>query len=270
MTPDPGLARWLLTHRDAIDASLAARLGPAAPRASGPEAETLRRFRTFASTALMRGEVHPPALDGLHPEERRVMSLLGAWKEAARELAGETGPALESALDPLLAEFRLALRTSRGGSRPRSKRSTPRRAVTGAIDRVADGYLAIEVGGATIVDANPAAGALLGVDRDSLFGLDVLGFIPKQDHADWWSHLDTVAESHQSLAFETCLRDVGGRVIPVSASARASTARGRTLALVMLRPGHATAPSPAPRGRVETPESPEPRTGAPPQSPEPT
>ncbi|MCS5636786.1 MAG: PAS domain-containing protein [Myxococcota bacterium] len=237
MTPDPGLARWLLAHRDAIDTSLATRLGAAAPRASGPEAETLRRFRTFASTALMRGQVHPPALDGLRPEERRVMSLLGAWKETASELAGEAGPDLELALDPLLAEFRLALRTSSGGRRQRSKTGAPRRAVTGAIDRVADSYLAIDVSAATIVDANPALGALLGVDRDSLFGLDALGFIPKEDHAEWWSHLDALAESHESLAFEARLKDVGGHEIPVSASARAATARGHTLALVMLRPG---------------------------------
>jgi len=266
MTPDPGLARWLLAQRDAIDVALAARLGPAAPRASGAEAETLRRFRTFAATALMRGEVHPPALDGLRPEERRVMSLLRAWKETACELAGEAGRDLALALDPLLAEFRLALRTSSGGRRQRSKTGAPRRAVTGAIDRVADGYLAIDVSGATIVDANPAAGALLGVDRDSLFGLDALGFIPKADHADWWSHLDALAESHESLVFEARLRDAGGQEIPVSASARAFTTRGRTLALVMLRPGRGRAHD-APRDIVEPARSP--RPGPSPASPSP-
>ena len=112
MQPNPPVARWLLSQRQTIEARLAERLGPAAPRASGPEAETLRRFRTFASTALMRGESPPPAMDGLRPDERRVRSLLNACKDAAVELAGDTGHELGEALDPLLAQFRLALRTS--------------------------------------------------------------------------------------------------------------------------------------------------------------
>jgi len=239
MQPNPPLARWLLSQRQAIEARLGEQLGPAAPRASGPEAETLRRFRTFASTALLRGESPPPALDGLRPDERRVMSLLSAWKDVAVGLAGDAGHDLGAALDPLLAQFRLALRTSSSGRRRRTNPRAPRRAVAGAIDRVADAFLAIDVSGASVVDANPAAGALLGVERDSLFGLDLMGFIPKEDQQGWWNSLDAIAESHESLRFEARLKDTSGQTISAAASATAFVSRGRTLALVLLR--HRTA-----------------------------
>lgn len=239
MQPNPPLARWLLSQRQAIEARLGEQLGPAAPRASGPEAETLRRFRTFASTALLRGESPPPALDGLRPDERRVMSLLSAWKDVAVGLAGDAGHDLGAALDPLLAQFRLALRTSSSGRRRRTNPRAPRRAVAGAIDRVADAFLAIDVSGASVVDANPAAGALLGVERDSLFGLDLMGFIPKEDQPGWWNSLDAIAESHESLRFEARLKDTSGQTISAAASATAFVSRGRTLALVLLR--HRTA-----------------------------
>jgi len=235
MEPNPALARWLIDQRNSIEEKLAQSLGPAAPRASGPEAETLRRFRTFATTALMRGQAPPPALEGLRPDERRVMSLLSAWRETATELAGARNEELAHALGPLLAEFRLGLRTSAPG-KPESTRSrTPRRAVAGAIDRIADAFLAIDVSGATIVDANPAAGALLGVERDSLFGLDLMGFVPDSQREAWWGHLDTLAEDEGDRAFDAFLNDAGGDVHPLSARARAFRTRTRTLALVTLR-----------------------------------
>jgi len=243
MEPNPALARWLLGHRREIESRLALRLGPAAPRASGPEAETLRRFRTFASTAVMRGEAPPPALDGLRPDERRVMSLLGAWREAASELAGPEGAALGEALKPLIAQFRLALRTSSSGQRKRARVRTPRRAVASAIDRVADGFLAVDVANSTVVDANPAAGALLGVDRDSLFGLDLMSFVPTGSQGAWWSHLDAVAESNESIDFDAQLKAVTGEEIRTKASTIAFTSRGRTLALVMLRHDPGLTPS---------------------------
>ena len=251
MEPNPVLAQWLLGHRIEIEARLRRRLGPAAPRASGPEAETLRRFRTFVSTALMRGEAPPPSLDGLRPDERRVMSLLSAWKEAASELAGPEGAELGETLKPLIVQFRLALRTSSGGRSQRARTSSPRRAVPGAIDRIADPFLAIDVGTATLVDANPAAGGLLGVERDSLFGLDLMGFVPEVHHADWWSQLDAVAESNERVAFGAHLKTVTGEKIRARASATAFNSRGRTVALIVLWPdsagadvADATAPKP--------------------------
>ena len=106
------LATWLVSQRLEIERVMQERLGAAAPAASGPEAETLRRFRTFASTALMRGEAPRPVLDGLRPNERRVMALLTAWSEAAVSLAGPDASAVRESLAPLLDAFRLAIRTT--------------------------------------------------------------------------------------------------------------------------------------------------------------
>ncbi len=98
MEPNRNLAAWLLGHRREIESAMSSRLGPAAPSAAGAEAETLRRFRTFASTALMRGQAPNPALDGLRPNERRVMALLAAWVQAAQELAGPENQRVSQAL----------------------------------------------------------------------------------------------------------------------------------------------------------------------------
>ncbi|MDE0884780.1 MAG: PAS domain-containing protein [Myxococcota bacterium] len=235
MEPNPALARWLLDQRSAIEDRLARRLGPAAPRPSGPEAETLRRFRTFATTALMRGQAPTPALEGLRPDERRVMALLTAWRETAIELAGLQGDELAHRLSPLLVEFRLGLRTSAPGKPESTRLRTPRRAVSGAIDRIADAFLAIDVSDATIVDANPAAGALLGVERDSLFGLDLMGFVPSSQREAWWGQLDALAESEHDIAFEAWLNNAGGDTHPLAARARVFQTRSRTLALLTLR-----------------------------------
>ncbi len=136
--PNRDLSKWLMNQRLEIEKVMHARLGAAAPAASGPEAETLRRFRTFASTALMRGEAPRPVLDGLRPNERRVMALLTCWTESATELAGPEREIVATALAPLLDAFRLAIRTT--GTKRNSSgrpRATPP-SISAAIARVAD------------------------------------------------------------------------------------------------------------------------------------
>ncbi len=230
------LATWLMGHRQQIEQALQARLGPAAPRASGPEAETLRRFRTFATTVLMRGAAAAPALDGLRPNERRVMALLDAWVEIASEMAGGDGPELRAALSEPLQQFRLAIRNTRSGRRSKGTPRVSRRAVTAAIDRVADAFLAIDVHEGTIVDANPAAGALLGVDRDTLLGIELGSFVPAVGQPAWWTTLDAIAEDSDSQRFRAALQDASGAELELEASATRFSSRGRTLALTLLRP----------------------------------
>ena len=236
MGPNRELATWLLGHRQQIEKRLEGRLGPAAPRASGPEAETLRRFRTFATTALMRGAAAAPALDGLRPNERRVMALLEAWIDTASDLAGPQGAALREALGGPLEQFRMTLRNTASGRRAKGTPRVARRAVSAAIDRVADAYLAIDVHEGTIVDANPAAGALLGVERDTLLGIELGSFVPAIGQPAWWTRLDAIAEDSDSQRFRAPLRDVSGAEMELEASATRFTTRGRTLALTLLRP----------------------------------
>lgn len=211
------------------------RLGPAAPGAGSPETELLRRFRSFAASALRRGEAAPPALDGLRPNQRRATALLESWTDAAAEVAGEAGDTLRCALDPLLQHFRTSMRQTGSGRRARGAPRT-RRAVVAAIDRIADVFLAVDADSGRILDANPAAGALLGVARDALLGVEALSFVPTSLHDAWWTELDAVTEGSEPRHFGSALKDVEGRELPVQCSVTRFATRSMTLALVVARP----------------------------------
>jgi PAS domain S-box-containing protein len=105
-----------------------------------------------------------------------------------------------------------------------------------AIDRVCDAFLALDIEDGRIVDANPAAGALLGVARDALLGVDALSFVPDAQRDGWWVELDAVSEGAEPRRFATCVRDVRGRELPVECSVTRFATRERTLALVLARP----------------------------------
>jgi len=230
------VAGWLIARRRQIEAVMEARLGPAAPGAGANEAEVLRRFRSFAANALQRGDAATPALDGLRVNERRIGALLDAWVEAAILSAGPHGGAVQRALAPLVQRFRSALRgTSTSRRRSGAPRSS-RRAVLAAIDRVADSFLAIDADSGCIVDANPAAGALLGVARDALLGVDAMSFVPSESQTGWWTEFDAVTEGSETRRFRASLRDAAGASIPVDCSVTRFSTRERTLALVLARP----------------------------------
>lgn len=230
------LSSWLMNQRLEIEKVMHARLGAAAPAAAGPEAETLRRFRTFASTALMRGEAPRPVLDGLRPNERRVMALLTCWAESATELAGPEHELVAAALAPLLDAFRLAIRTTGVKRKTSGRPRATRRAITAAIDRVADLYFALDVDSGEILDANPAAGAALGVARDALIGIEFNAFVPTDTQGPWWTALDAIAEGQENLAFLASMQDREGRTIRLEASASRYLRSNRTIALILARP----------------------------------
>lgn len=235
MTRNPQLAAWLVSRRPEIERTLAMRLGPAAPRAGADESEVLRRFRSYAALALQRGVAAQPALDGLRANEKRVSALLAAWSDAASEVAGAQGDGLKQALSPLLTSFNAALKTTGSGRR---KRGAPRsrRAVAAAIDRVADAFLAVDAESGDVVDANPAAGALLGVARDALLGVDAMSFVCEPDRPTWWTELDAVTEASEPRRFRGSLRDAQGAVVPVDCTVTRFATRQRTLALIVARP----------------------------------
>ena len=230
------LSSWLMSQRLEIERIMQERLGAAAPAASGPEAETLRRFRTFASTALMRGEAPRPVLDGLRPNERRVMALLTCWAEAASDLAGPDRKVVATALAPLLDAFRLSIRTTGTKRKTSGRPRATRRAITAAIDRVSELYFALDVDSGEILDANPAAGAALGVARDALIGIEFNAFVPTEVQGPWWTSLDAIAEGQESLVFLASMKDRDGRSIRLEASATRYLRSNRTLALILARP----------------------------------
>jgi PAS domain-containing protein len=230
------LAAWLIAHRSDIERGVAARLGPAAPRPGADETEVLRRFRSFAAMALQRGEAGQPALDGLRANERRVAALLDAWCEVASEQAGEARDVVREGLAPLRTRFNAALRTTAVGRRKSGAPRQRRRAVSAAIDRVADAFLAVEADSACVVDANPAAGALLGVARDALLGVDAMSFVPDEERASWWVELDAMTEASEPRRFHGWLRDAAGSSISVECTLTRFATRSRTLALILARP----------------------------------
>jgi PAS domain-containing protein len=230
------LASWLISRRQEIEQVMCLSLGPAAPAPADPETEALRRFRSFAASALLRGELSTPALDGLRTNERRVLALLQAWSEAAERVAGARGREVRSALDPLVNHFRVSLRTTGASRRASGAPSSRRRAVSAAIDRVADAFLAIDTDTGRIADANPAAGALLEVARDALLGVDAMSFVPEPSRRHWWDQLDAVAESEEPRCFSAPLVDTRGGALEIEATVTRFNTRGRTLALVLARP----------------------------------
>jgi len=232
---NPQIAAWLVSKRGQIEAVMTSRLGPAAPGPATIEVEVLRRFRSFAAAALKRGTARQPALEGIRAHERRVSALLSAWANAAEEVAGDQGETVRNALAPLIAQFRGALRNSHGNRRSSGSPRSNRRVVIAAIDRIADAFLALDTDNGAIVDANPAAGALLGVPRDALLGVPALGFVPSVDHESWWTELDSMTEGTEARRFDSHLEDHSGLAIPVDCTMTRFATRGRTLALVLIR-----------------------------------
>ena len=215
---------------------MATRLGAAAPRASSAEAELLRRFRSFVSASLSGSHAPEPALEGVRVHDRRAAALLDHWIAAASEAGGEQADAIETALRPLSDALIARLRQGASSRRARGTPRARRRAVSAAIDRVADAFLAIEADSAEIVDANPAAGSLLGVARDALLGVDAMRFVAPELREDWWTEFNSLAEGGEPRRFEGSLLDAQGRQLAVSCSLTRFATRNRTLALVLARP----------------------------------
>jgi len=233
---NPALASWLVAQRARIERLMGDAMGPTAPRASGPEAETLRRFRSFTNIALHSGEIRPPALDGLQLNERRMGALLDAWLAAAVMQAGPDGAEIRPRLAPLVDQFRAVLRQSASGRSASGRPRAARRSVVAAIDRIADAFLAVDTVSDVISDANPAAGALIGTPRDALLGLEIGAFLTEAERPVWRARLDGMAEGGDHTRFETALRTVAGDSLGVDVSLTAYPSRGRTLALALCRP----------------------------------
>jgi len=237
------LATFLIRQRARIEGLMQAELGTAAPGAASAEAELLRRFRSWTAASLGRADASParedapaPALEGVRVNDRRAAALLEAWVRAAAAAAAPHGEAVDAALRPRARAFVARLRQTASPRRSSGAPRAKRRVVSAAIDRVSDGFLALDADSARIVDANPAAGALLGVGRDALLGLDAMSFVPRELHAAWWTELDAMTEGCEPRRFAASLCDAHGHEIAVECSVTRFATRERTLALVLARP----------------------------------
>jgi PAS domain S-box-containing protein len=231
-----GWAGWLVAYRGEIERGLTERLGPERPDAGSAETEALRRFRSFAISALRRGAAAGPALDGLRIDPHSGTWLVERWCDAACDAAPGGSAELRALLRPLVERFRHAVLAQTAARRARGAPRIPRRAVTAAIDRISDAFLAVDVDTGLILDANPAAGALLGLRRDALLGCEAPRFVHEDAREGWASHLEALAESPEPRRFRALLRDVRGGAIPVEVNATLYARRTSTLALVVARP----------------------------------
>lgn len=235
---DPGIewATFLVVRRAAIDRALALRGGAALPGPAAPETEALRRFRSFAASSLRRGTAGAPALDGLRVDAVAVARLVEDWCRAAGELAGDRGDDLRERLEPLVLRFRSALVGTELAHEASRAPRPPRRAVGGAIDRIADAFLAIDIESVAIADANPAAAALLRTPREALIGDTLARFLAAGDRDDWRAAIEPLLESATPRRFHATLVDARGDAVEVEAHATRLQARDRVLALVVARP----------------------------------
>jgi PAS domain S-box-containing protein len=230
------LATFLIRQRSRIDALMTEQLGGATPEPASAEAELLRRFRSCSAAALASGRPAEPALEGLRVNDRRAAALLDGWIDAAARAGAPDGDAIQAALRPIQQAFVARMRQTSGARKASGAPRAKRRAVTAAIDRVADGFFALDADSGRIIDANPAAGSLLGVPRDALLGVDAMAFVPSARQASWWTELDAMAEGCEPRRFESFLQDKLGREIRVYCSITRLATRERTLALVLARP----------------------------------
>lgn len=228
-------ASFLVTRRAAIERVLATRLGERFPRASAPEAEALRRFRSFASARLRRAGACGPALDGLRVDPFATAQLVDAWCRAAEEVAGEHAPELGALLVPLRERFRGALLGAEQAHAARRAPPLGRRAIAGAIDRIADAFLAIDLDDGSIADANPAATTLLRVGRDELLGKPATALVAPDAQGRWSTELEALAESATPRRFATRFVDAGGETVAVEIHATRVATRGRAMAVLVAR-----------------------------------
>jgi PAS domain-containing protein len=242
-------AGWLVSRRAAVDRALALRAldrGEAPPAAGSPESEALRRFRSWAAAALRRGTGDAaPALDGVHADPARALRALEDWCAAAIDVAGPNGAELRGLLAPLTARFeaaltgaRVARHVARAGEAAGVARAPrpARRAVVGAIDRIADAFLAVDLADGLVVDANPAAAALLRTPRDALLGAAAERFVHADARAVWGDELAELVESDEPRRFRAVWIDALARPVAIEAHAtRHQPNRDRLLALVLAR-----------------------------------
>lgn len=177
-----------------------------------------------------------PSLDGVRVNDRRALALVEAWRDAAARVGGPHAVEITAALQPIIASYRNALRTLNRGRKSCAPARSARRAVTAAIDRISDAFLAVDADSGRIVDANPAAAALLGVARDALIDVEASHFMPAEAQSGWWTQFDSVTEGTEPRRFRASLADKAGTLIPVECTLTALATRSRTLALVVARP----------------------------------
>ncbi len=228
--------------RNAIDAEVNRRMGRAEPP---PEVrgEVVRRFRTFCRLASISLDTARPSLDGLHGNAS--IALEESVRQAV-QIARECGPEPEvaDALDHMRDMFCSGVRhilQPREERRPRQnrRRKTPNagKRVRGAIDRIRDTYIALNLDTGTIHDVNPAAEALLGCDAEKILGssfADLVAPAHRQQARDLEARLDA---GEDTAPTDLVFMRPNGDFVGVQVSIAGHTIGGKRLAILIAREG---------------------------------
>ena len=228
-------------YRSAIEAEVNRRLGRAEP-APEVRAEVIRRFRTYCRLASLSLDTARVSLDGLGGNSALALE---ATVRAAVEVANSFSapPDVAGALGDMEARFRAGVRRilapeEAEPKRERSKnRPTPNagRRVRGAIDRISDTYVAVNLDTNTIYDVNPAAEALFASDSARLVGSELTSYIAPQDQVAWRELESRLDAGEDSGPLDLTIARPNGDFVPVEVTIASHMISGRRLAIFLVR-----------------------------------
>jgi PAS domain S-box-containing protein len=229
-------------YRSSIEAEVNRRLGRVEP-APEVRAEVIRRFRTYCRLASLSLDTARVSLDGLSGNSALALE---NTVRAAVEVANGYGapPEIAGALCDMEARFRAGVRRilapeeKEEQKRERNKlRPTPNagKRVRGAIDRISDTYVAMNLDTNTIFDANPAAEALFATDSARLIGSSLSSFIAPSDQLTWRELESRLDAGEESGPLELTISRPNGDFVPVEITIASHTISGRRLAIFLVR-----------------------------------
>jgi PAS domain S-box-containing protein len=228
-------------YRSAIEVEVNRRLARAEP-APEVRAEVIRRFRTFVRLASLSDDTARVSLDGLGGNS--ALALENTIQAAVQiACAFDAAPEVISSLYDMEARFRAGVRRilapeEREEKRERSrKRPTPNagRRVRGAIDRISDTYVALNLDSSTIFDVNPAAEALFASDAARLIGSALSSYIAPADQASWHALESRLDAGEDSGPIEITIARPNGDFVPVEVTIASHSIAGKRLAIFIAR-----------------------------------
>ncbi len=227
-------------YRSAIEAEVNRRLGRSEPP---PEtrSEIVRRFRTYCRLASISLDTARPSLDGLGGNSSTSLELAVS---KAVEVACECDPAPEvaEALRDMESRFRTGVRRIMQPSESnRPKRSRKRRTpnagkrVRGAIDRISDSFIALNLDTSRIFDVNPAAEALFGISAQKLLESTLSQFIAPQDQQCFEQLESRLDAGEESAPLELIFARPNGDFVPAQVAVANHMIAGKRLAIFTVR-----------------------------------
>ncbi|MEX2205811.1 MAG: PAS domain-containing protein [Myxococcota bacterium] len=205
-------------------------------------AEVIRRFRTFVRLASLSTDTARVSLDGLGGNSALALeNTISAAVQIADSF--DATPEVSAALFDMESRFRAGVRRilapeEREEKHERNrKRPTPNagRRVRGAIDRISDTYVALNLDSSTIFDVNPAAEALFASDAARLIGSSLSTYIAPVDQANWRELESRLDAGEDSGPIELTIARPNGDFVPVEVTIASHAISGKRLAIFIAR-----------------------------------